>query len=230
MNDLIAPYGGELVNLFADETRIAELKEAALSMPSWDVTTRQQADLDLLMNGAYSPLRGFMGRKDYEQVLGEMRLADGTLWPLPVTLDVSEALGDKLAPGQSLALRDLEGVLLAVLHIDDVWRPDRAAEALVLYGSSDPHHPGVAQFLAGTQPVYVGGRVEGVEAVMHHSFTDLRYSPAELRAPVRQARLGAGGGLSQQRAAACRAARAERAGGAGSGGQSAAPSRGRRGG
>jgi len=79
-------------------------------------------------------------------------------------------------------LRDLEGVLLAVLHIDDVWQPDRAAEAQALYGSSDPHHPGVAEFLATTQPVYVGGRVEGVEAVMHHSFTDLRYSPAELRA------------------------------------------------
>ena len=182
MNDLIAPYGGELVDLFADAARIAELKEAALSMPSWDVTPRQQADLDLLMNGAYSPLRGFMCRKDYGRVLREMRLADGSLWPLPMTLDVSEALGGKLAAGQSLALRDLEGVLLAVLHIDDVWRPDRAAEALALYGSSDPHHAGVAEFLATTQPVYVGGRVEGVEAVMHHSFTDLRYSPAELRA------------------------------------------------
>jgi sulfate adenylyltransferase len=65
MNDLIAPHGGELVDLFADEARMAELKEAALSMPSWDVTPRQQADLDLLMNGAYSPLRGFMGRADY---------------------------------------------------------------------------------------------------------------------------------------------------------------------
>jgi sulfate adenylyltransferase len=181
MNDLIAPYGGELVVLFAADARITELKEAALSMPSWDVTPRQQADLDLLMNGAYSPLRGFMGWEDYDRVLREMRLADGTLWPLPITLDVSEAFGDKLAPGQSLALRDLEGVLLAVLYIDDVWRPDRAAEAQALYGTTDPAHPGVAQFLARTQPVYVGGRVEGVEAVMHHSFTDLRYSPAELR-------------------------------------------------
>ena len=181
MNDLIAPHGGELVDLFADEARIAELKESALSMPSWDVTTRQQADLGLLQSGAYSPLRGFMGRADYERVLSEMRLADGTLWPLPITLDVGEALGGKLAPGQSLALRDLEGVLLAVLHIEEIWRPDLGAEAQTLYGTTDPGHPRVSQLLTQTQPVYLGGRVEGVEAVMHHSFTDLRYSPAELR-------------------------------------------------
>jgi sulfate adenylyltransferase len=181
MNDLIAPYGRELVNLFADEARVAELKESALSMASWDVTVRQQAHLDLLMNGAYSPLRGFVGRADYERVVREMRLADGTLWPVPVILDVSEAVGDKLAPGQSLALRDQEGVLLAVLHVEEVWRPDRQAEAQALFGSTDPGHPRVAQFLAQTRPVYVGGRVEGVEAVVHHSFTDLRYSPAELR-------------------------------------------------
>jgi sulfate adenylyltransferase len=110
-----------------------------------------------------------------------MRLEDGTLWPLPVTLDVSEDLGDKLAPGRSLALRDLEGVLLAVLHIESVWRPDRGVEAQALYGTVALAHPHVDQLLTRTQPVYVGGRVEGVEAVMHHNFTDLRYSPAELR-------------------------------------------------
>jgi sulfate adenylyltransferase len=181
MNDLISPYGGVLADLFAGEARVAELKEAALSMPSWDVTPRQQADLDLLMSGAYSPLRGFMGQADYARVVKEMRLADGSFWPMPVTLDIGEALAAKLAPGQSLALRDLEGVLLAVLHVEDIWRPDRAAEAQALYGTGDPAHPGVAQFLARTQPVYAGGRVEGVEAVVHHSFTDLRHSPAELR-------------------------------------------------
>lgn len=181
MNDLIAPYGGELAELFADEARIAELKESALSMPSLDVTPRQQADLDLLMSGAYSPLRGFMGQADYAHVLKEMRLADGTFWPMPVVLDISGPVADKLAPGRSVALRDLEGVLLAVLHIEDIWRPDRGAEAQALYGTGDPAHPGVAQFLARTQSVYLGGRVEGVEAVVHHSFTDLRHSPAELR-------------------------------------------------
>jgi sulfate adenylyltransferase len=181
MNDLIVPHGGELVDLFAEDAHIVQLKESALSMPSWDLTPRQMADLDLLMNGAYSPLRGFMGQVDYDRVLNEMRLVDGTLWPLPVTLDVSEALGSKLASGNSLALRDLEGVLLAVLHIEEVWRPDHSAEAQALYGTTDPAHPRVDQLINRTQPVYVGGSIEGVEAVMHHSFTDLRYSPEELR-------------------------------------------------
>jgi sulfate adenylyltransferase len=181
MNDLIVPYGGELADLFADAARVAELKEAAFSMPSWDLTLRQQADLDLLMSGAYSPLRGFMGQADYAQVVKEMRLADGTLWPVPVSLDISEALAAKAAPGQRVALRDLEGVLLAVLYIEEIWQPDRAAEAQALYGSVDPAHPGVEQLLAKTRPVYVGGRVEGVEAVARHSFTALRHSPTELR-------------------------------------------------
>ena len=79
MNDLIAPYGGELVNLLPDEARVAELKEEALSMPSWDLTERQQAELDSLMNGTYSPLRGFMGRADYEGVLREMRVSIGQI-------------------------------------------------------------------------------------------------------------------------------------------------------
>jgi len=181
MHDLIAPYGGELAVLFANEARVAELKEAALAMSSVDLTPRQQADLDLLMNGAYSPLRGYMGQADYTRVLKEMRLADGTLWPAPVTLDVSEAAAEKLAVGQSVALRDQEGVLLAVLHIEDIWQPDRAAEAQALYGTTDPNHPGVDQLLNKTQPCYLGGRVEGVEAVSRHSFTALRHSPTELR-------------------------------------------------
>lgn len=181
MNELIAPYGGELAVLFADAERAAALREAALSMSSWDLSPRQQAELDLLMSGAFSPLRGYLGRADYERVLKEMRLADGTLWPVPVTLDISEATAERLAPGQDLALRDLEGVLLGVLHVEDLWRPDREAEARALYGTTDPAHPGVDRLLTRTQAVYVGGRVEGVEPMAHHSFGALRHSPTELR-------------------------------------------------
>jgi len=181
MDDLISPYGGELAVLFADHRRAATLKEASLAMPSWDLSPRQQAELDLLMSGAFSPLRGYLGRADYEHVLTEMRLADGRLWPVPVTLDISEAAAERLVPGQDLALRDLEGVLLAVLHVEDLWQPDRATEARVLYGSSNPDHPGVERLLTRTHPVYVAGRVEGVEPVVHHSFTALRHSPGELR-------------------------------------------------
>ncbi len=182
MKQLIPAHGGQLQVLMADAARAAELKQEALALPSLDLELRQQAELALLMNGAYSPLAGFMTQADYQAVLREMTLADGTLWPLPVVLDVNEALAAQLAPGKSLALRDLEGVLLAVLRVDEVWRPDRAAEARALYGEAGAEHPGVERVLNKTQAYYAGGRVEGVEAPSYHSFNALRHSPTELRA------------------------------------------------
>ena len=116
-----------------------------------------------------------------------MRLADGTLWPLPVTLDVTEEAAEGLS-GAALALRDPEGVMLAVLHVGETWRPDRLAEARAVLGSEDPTHPGVAHLLERTLPVYVGGTVEGVERPRHYDFKPLRLTPAELRAEF--ARLG----------------------------------------
>ena len=181
MKQFIQPHGGQLQILFAGGARVAELKQEALSLPSLDLDPRQQTELALLMSGAYSPLRGFMGQADYRCVLDGMALADGSLWPLPVVLDVDEALAARLAPGASLALRDLEGVLLAVLRVEEVWQPERAAEARALYGEADATHPGVDRLLTKTQAYYVGGRVEGVEAPSYHSFNALRYGPAELR-------------------------------------------------
>src|SRR5215469_17928812 len=122
------PHGGELVNLIASPERASELQVESREWPSWDLTPRQLCDLELLLNGGFSPLHGFLGRRDYESVRDRMRLADGTLWPMPVTLDVSAELGSSLAAGSALALRDPEGVMLAVLHVSDAWEPDRAAE------------------------------------------------------------------------------------------------------
>src|SRR5208282_3439229 len=127
---LIAPHGGELVQLQVPAARAAELKAHSKDWPSWDLTARQLCDLELLMGGGFSPLRGFMNRADYEGVCHNLRLANGTLWPMPITLDVSEEFARKLTPGSSkIALRDPEGVMLAVLSVEDVWQPDRKAEA-----------------------------------------------------------------------------------------------------
>ncbi len=128
-DNLIAPHGGTLVNLLVPEDRAADLKKQSADWPSWDLTPRQLCDLELLTSGGFSPLRGFLGRTDYESVRDSMRLADGTLWPIPVTLDVSEEFAEGLAPGTTVALRDAEGVMLAALHVSDVWRPDVEAEA-----------------------------------------------------------------------------------------------------
>jgi len=181
VNHLIRPHGGALVNLIVSQSRAAELKAESLGWPSWDLTPRQLCDLELLMNGGFSPLRGFMGRTDYDSVRDRMRLADGTLWPIPVTLDISDELAATLKPDDRLSLRDEEGVMLAVLHVSDVWEPDRAAEAAAVLGTSDPHHPGVDHLLNRSRRFYVGGKIDGLQAPLHYDYRDLRHTPAQLR-------------------------------------------------
>jgi len=117
---LISPHGGELIQLQVPEEVAAELKGHSKEWPSWDLTARQLCDLELLMSGGFSPLSGFMNRADYEGVCHNMRLANGVLWPIPITLDVTEEFAKKLTPGKSkIALRDAEGVMLAVLTVGD---------------------------------------------------------------------------------------------------------------
>ncbi len=181
MSDLIRPHGGELKDLYlgADEAEAARL--AARDVVSWDLTPRQICDIELLLNGAFSPLTGFLGKADYDRVVAEMRLADGTLWPMPITLDVTEAFAANLKSGDAIALRDEEGVLIAMLDIGDIWTPDKAAEAKGVFGSTDETHPGVHFLMNRANPVYVGGRLRGVEPPLHYDFRHLRDSPQELR-------------------------------------------------
>src|SRR5438034_1192197 len=135
---LIEAHGGALVDLMADDAQAAELRAKLPQMTSWDLTSRQMCDLEMLLNGSFSPLRGFLGRVDYESVRDRMRLAGGTLWPIPVTLDVPVELADRLATGSWLALRDPEGVALSALQIEEVWRPDLMLEAEAVFGTIDP--------------------------------------------------------------------------------------------
>ena len=179
---LIAPHGGTLVDLLADQARAEELRAESAGWPSWDLTPRQLCDLELLLSGGFSPLRGFLGRADYESVRDRMRLADGTLWPMPVTLDVPAELAGRLEPGSKLALRDPEGVMLAALHVTEVWRPDLRAEAEIVFGTADPAHPAVDHLLNRTHACYVAGTLEGVQLPVHYDYRDLRHTPAELRA------------------------------------------------
>ncbi len=185
---LIAPHGGELVNLMAAPERAAEMKAASREWPSWDLAPRQMCDVELLLSGGFSPLRGFMNRDDYESVASKMRLASGVLWPMPIVLDVTEEFAKKLAPGATVALRDAEGVMLAALHVEEIWQPDREAEVRAVYNSSSRVHPGVKHVLDSTNPWYVGGRLEGLEMPHHYDFRPLRLTPAQIRAEF--ARLG----------------------------------------
>jgi len=179
---LIAPYGGSLQQLIVSETEARLLKQESLRLRSWDLTPRQVCDLELLLNGALSPLTGFLDQPAYERVCREMRLSDGTLWPIPVTLDVSEEWAAGVQRGERVALRHPEGMVLAVLTVTDMWRPDRAEEAQLVYGTADESHPAVFYLAHQSHPVYVGGSLQGLELPPHHTFHSLRYTPLGLRA------------------------------------------------
>jgi sulfate adenylyltransferase len=161
--------------------RVAALKAQARDLPSWSLKPRQLADLELLMNGGFSPLAGFMGRADHEAVCRTLKLADGTFWPLPVVLDVDEETAKAAEKSGALALRDVEGTLLATLRVEDAWTPDREGEMQALCGTADPGHPGARRLMHETGAWYVGGPVEGVEAPHHYDFVEQRATPAALR-------------------------------------------------
>jgi len=183
ISHLVPPHGGELVQLNAQPDNVAELKAHSKQWPSWDLTARQLCDLELLLTGGFSPLRGFMTRTDYDGVCHNMRLASGILWPMPVTLDVTEEFAGKLTAGTSrVALRDPEGVMLGVLHVEDVWQPDRKAEAQAVFASTSSAHPGADYAINKANSWYVGGKIEGMQIPSHYDFRNLRLTPAEVRA------------------------------------------------
>ena len=133
--------------LIADADRVLQLKAEAVHLPSWDLTTLQIWDSELLLNGAFSPLYGYLAEADYQAVCGEMRLADGTLWPMPIALDVTESFASKLTVGDRIALRHPEGMVLGILSVSDIWWPERATECRLLFGTTDEMHPGVFQLM-----------------------------------------------------------------------------------
>ena len=181
MDHLIKPYGGILQKLLVTEVRAAQLKKDSQRFPVITLTQRQLCDLELLMNGAFSPLRGFMTRGAYENVLEKMRLPNGMLWSMPVTLDVTDDIAGKLQAGGYLGLNDPEGFMLAVLRITDKWKPDKRREAELVYGTDSLKHPGVRFLFEQVQGNYVGGDVEGIQLPMHYDFETLRDTPEELR-------------------------------------------------
>ena len=178
---LIEPHGGTLTNLMVEEERAVELKKLSRDWPSWDLTPRQICDLELLLNSGFSPLKGFMTQDDYESVCEKMRLGNGTLWPLPIVLDVTEETASNLKDNDMLALRDPEGTMLAALHIEQIWKADKSAEAQQVFGTTSIEHPGTKYLLEQTHPYYVGGKLEGVALPCHYDFVELRLTPARLR-------------------------------------------------
>ena len=172
--------------LYVSYDSAQKLKLEAADLPSWDLTARQVCDLELLMNGGFNPLKGFMSEADYVGVVEEMRLADGSLWPIPITLDISQDFADSVEPGQDIALRDAEGVILAIMSVTDKWRPDKAREAEKVFGADDLAHPTVNYLHNTAGPVYLGGPITGIQQPVHYDFKARRDTPNELRAYFRK--------------------------------------------
>ena len=181
MGGLKDPHGGALKNLYLDDAGVKQEKARARDLPSWDLSMRQLCDIEMLLNGAFSPLEGFLGEADYRRVLSDMRLTSGVLWPMPITLDVTPQFAEKLKVGDTIALRDGEGVLTATMEISSIYRPDREAEAKAVFGTTDVKHPGVSFLKNGSNEVYLGGKLRGVDATGHYDFKHLRDTPKELR-------------------------------------------------
>ncbi|MFN4202867.1 MAG: bifunctional sulfate adenylyltransferase/adenylylsulfate kinase [Tabrizicola sp.] len=180
------PNHAPIPELYVSYDSARKLKIEAGNLPSWDLTPRQICDLELLMNGGFHPLKGFMSQADYDGVVANMRLADGALFPIPITLDVSEAFAGKVEPGQDIALRDQEGVILAILSISDKWVPDKALEAEKVFGADDLAHPAVNYLHHTAGKVYLGGPVTGIQQPVHYDFKARRDTPNELRALFRK--------------------------------------------
>jgi sulfate adenylyltransferase len=176
---LIEPYGGRLINLLAEEDEREELRRRAATLPRLRLTARNVCDLELLASGAFSPLTGFMGEADYRRVLEEMRLSDGTLFPLPLTLTVDEEMG--LRPGAEVALADPYNDLLAVMRIEELYKWDRTLEARLAYGTTDARHPLVAEMHSWGE-LCVSGSVRVLGLPRHRDFRSLRLTPTQTRA------------------------------------------------
>ncbi len=174
-------HGGQLVNLLVDSQAAEELKNHSQDYPAITLTQRQLCDLELLVNGAFSPLQGFMDQATWKSVIETSRLPDGLLWPIPINLDISARLAEQLKPGDKLALRDSEGFTPAILIVEDIWQADKKAEAEAVYGTTSEMHPGVDYLYHQTGEFYVGGKVLGIELPQHFEFESLWSNPQELK-------------------------------------------------
>ena len=172
--------------LFVSHESAQKLKVEAGNLTSHDLTPRQICDLELLMNGGFNPLKGFLSEADYTSVVETMRTADGALWPIPITLDVNEKFADTIELGQDIALRDQEGVILATMTITDKWVPNKAREAEMVFGADDSAHPAVNYLHNQAGNVYLGGPITGIQQPVHYDFRARRDTPNELRAYFRK--------------------------------------------
>ncbi|MCY4232431.1 MAG: bifunctional sulfate adenylyltransferase/adenylylsulfate kinase [Bacteroidetes bacterium] len=181
MQPLIEPHGGSLSQLLASPLRADHLRDESIKFPSIFLNDRQLCDVELLLSGAFSPLKGFLNQGDYDSVLERMRLSSGFLWPIPITLDLTQEDTQRIGNCDQIALRDVTGILIAILNRGDLWRPDKQKEAVEVFGTDSCEHPAVDYLMRRAGSYYLGGHLEGIQMPPHYDFHSLRHSPRQLR-------------------------------------------------
>ena len=181
--NLISPYGGKLVNLVVDEKEREELLALAPKLSSIKISMRNLCDLELLATGGFSPLTTFMGKADYERVLREMRLADGTLWPLPITLTADPK--ELPTVGDDIVLRNANNDVIAIMTLDEVYHWEVNKEAALAYGTTDPKHPMVSEMQRWNK-VCISGPLKVINLPKYYDFVNLRCTPAQVRARLEE--------------------------------------------
>lgn len=177
------PHGGVLQDLIArDAHKAAELLQETSSLYNYVLNDRQLCDLELLLSGGFSPLDGFLNEHEFNSVVENMRLTNGLLWPMPITLDVSNEIAAQLQIGQRISLRDnRDDTPLAILTVESIYKPDKDKEAKLVFGTNDQGHPAVKYLYQTAGAVYVGGKLQGIKMPAHYDYVQLRYTPSELR-------------------------------------------------
>ncbi len=179
--DVSPPHGGQLVNRMLRGQMQKAVQERAEELFKLELNSYNLSDLELIANGAMSPLTGFMGQAEYDRVVSEMRLSNNLLWSLPITLAVSGEIAEKFTIGTEIALCENDRVL-AVMEVAELYEYDKQREAEMVYGTTDESHPGVAR-LFQQGDVLVGGEiwVVGLPAAAKSEFPELRHTPAQTR-------------------------------------------------
>ncbi len=180
---LIPPYGDKLVNLVVPEASREALMEEANRFPMFQISDRNLCDLELLAVGGFSPLDRFMGQEDYQRVLTEMRLANGVLFPIPVTLTINKA--DLPTRGEWITLCDSRHYIVAIMRLEEVFRWDPVREARLVLGTTDHRHPLVSE-MERWGDFCISGQLRVINLPKYYDFIELRRTPAQVRTLLEQ--------------------------------------------
>lgn len=176
-----APHGGVLQDLVQrDLNRHDELLRESQSLKTWNLTARQICDIELILNGGFSPLTGFLTETDYLGVVNDSRLASGTLWTMPINLDVDAEFASTLSQGERITLLQDNEIPIAIITVADVYKPNKQLEAEKVF-RGDPEHPAIVFLNNSVGEYYVGGALDAIQLPVHYDYPGLRKTPAQLR-------------------------------------------------